>query len=296
VSAAALNWDNARPHWPHAEASRFVAADGLTWHTQIMGDGPSILLLHGTGASTHSWRDVMPLLAARHQVIAIDLPGHGFTSPAPPSGQGLAGMAQGVAALLEALAISPQTVAGHSAGAAILARMCSTHLIAPEKLISFNGAFYPVAGFAGALFSPLAKLIAANSLMPRIFSRMADEKSVARLMNDTGSTLNAEGLRLYQELFQSPGHVAATLGMMAQWDLSGMEADLARVNARSFFVRAANDRTIAPDAANRAARAARHGSVIEVANLGHLMHEENPRLAAEIVAAPEHHDARSASS
>ena len=65
--------------WPNREASRFVAAGGYRWHVQHMGQGPVCLLLHGTGAATHSWRDVMPALATRFTVISCDLPGHGFT-------------------------------------------------------------------------------------------------------------------------------------------------------------------------------------------------------------------------
>jgi magnesium chelatase accessory protein len=294
--SAAFNWEDARQTWPHADKSRFIKAGGLSWHVQIMGDGPAILLIHGTGASTHSWRDVMPILASSRRVMAIDLPGHGFTSSAPPRGQSLPGMAEGVAALLGALDEKPETVAGHSAGAAILAHMCAKRLIAPQKLISFNGAFYPVTGLAGTLFSPVAKLIAAAPFMPRVFAGMADEKSVARLLNDTGSKLTPEGLTLYRQLFQNPSHVAATLGMMAQWDLSGMEADLSHSQVQCFFVAAQNDRTILPDVTRRAARAARHGTIVAIENYGHLMHEENPELAADIIAAPERYNAGNAAS
>ena len=52
-----------------------------------MGDGPDLLLLHGSGAATHSWRDLAPLLARDFRVIAPDLPGHGFTET--PGGDGL---------------------------------------------------------------------------------------------------------------------------------------------------------------------------------------------------------------
>jgi len=49
--------------WPNRAASRKLRAGGVDWHVQILGRGPTLLLLHGTGASTHSWRDVAPLLA-----------------------------------------------------------------------------------------------------------------------------------------------------------------------------------------------------------------------------------------
>jgi magnesium chelatase accessory protein len=51
--------------WPHRETSRFLTAGGLRWHVQEAGDGPTLLLLHGAGAATHSWRGLFPLLAER---------------------------------------------------------------------------------------------------------------------------------------------------------------------------------------------------------------------------------------
>ena len=60
-----LSWDQDGHDWPNRDASRFVEAAGLTWHVQIAGQGPVLLLLHGTGASTHSWRDLLPGLAER---------------------------------------------------------------------------------------------------------------------------------------------------------------------------------------------------------------------------------------
>ena len=73
-----LDWDRDGRHWPHREASRFVTSGGIRWHVQVMGcepgTAPVLLLLHGTGASTHSWRGVMPALADRYTLVAPDLP------------------------------------------------------------------------------------------------------------------------------------------------------------------------------------------------------------------------------
>ena len=77
--------------WPNAAASHFVQAGGIEWHVQRKGlQGPSVVLLHGTGAATHSWRGVLPLLAEHASVLAMDLPGHGFSSTPPPAQMGLA--------------------------------------------------------------------------------------------------------------------------------------------------------------------------------------------------------------
>ena len=79
--------------WPQPEPpAAFVLAGGLRWHVQVMGQEggvdpaqrrPVILLLHGMGASTHSWRDLAPLLASGYTLVAPDLPGHGFTGHPP---------------------------------------------------------------------------------------------------------------------------------------------------------------------------------------------------------------------
>ena len=56
-----------------------VHVNGGDFHCEVAGEGPVALLLHGTGASTHSFRDLLPWLARRCTVVAPDLPGHGFT-------------------------------------------------------------------------------------------------------------------------------------------------------------------------------------------------------------------------
>ena len=82
-----LNWERDGRDWPNRASSRFVDAGGLRWHVQVMGEGPVVLLIHGTGASTHSFRALAPLLAPHFTVVVPDLPGHGFTD-APPSASG----------------------------------------------------------------------------------------------------------------------------------------------------------------------------------------------------------------
>ena len=86
-----LNWDVDGLDWPLRQHSRFVQAGGLRWHVQHLAGprpgAPCALLLHGTGASTHSWRDVAPLLARHAEVLSLDLPGHAFTGM-PPGGVG----------------------------------------------------------------------------------------------------------------------------------------------------------------------------------------------------------------
>ena len=134
-----MDWERQRENWPNSDVSRFVNAAGVRWHVQQAGtQGPRVLLLHGTGASLHTWRDLLQPLSQHAQVLAIDLPGHGFSSLAAGQGMSLPGMAQGVAALLTELAWPVQAFIGHSAGAAIAAQMVLDKQLQPEVLIGIG--------------------------------------------------------------------------------------------------------------------------------------------------------------
>ncbi len=283
---AALDWDRDGADWPNRRASRFVTASGLRWHVQVMGGGPALLLLHGTGAATHSWRGLLPLLAERFTVVAPDLPGHGFTDMPPPHRLSLPGMARAVSGLLRTLDIRPDWAAGHSAGVAILARMSLDGLIAPSGLVGLNAALLPPEGRAGRVFSPLAKLLFANPLVPRLFAWRAgaDRAVVERLLRETGSTLDPVGVELYRRLVRSPGHAAGALGMMANWDLAPLARDLPRLAPSLLLVTGSNDRTIAPAQAERVRALVRGAAHVSLPGLGHLAHEERPDEVAVLIA------------
>ncbi|MBE7219694.1 MAG: alpha/beta fold hydrolase, partial [Caulobacteraceae bacterium] len=167
--------------WPNRDASRFVRAAGIDWHVQELGDAaaPVLVLLHGTGAATHSWRGLVPLLAPQFRLLALDLPGHGFTQRPPQSLLELPGMAAGVCELLQVLDLDPVLVAGHSAGAAVMIRMALDCRIHPKGLVSLNGALMPYGGDAARFLSPVAKMLFLNPFMPRLFAwRAGDRASV----------------------------------------------------------------------------------------------------------------------
>ena len=190
---------------------------------------------------------------------------------------------RGGPAVMAALEISPQTVVGHSAGAAILAVACARKLLPAQNYISFNGAFYPFGGIVGSLFSPIAKLMAFNSFLPRLFSSFATHAKVEKLLRDTGSHISPEGIELYFNLLKQPNHVAAALSMMASWDLRGMEDNFARLAQKCIFVAGDQDKAVPPETADRAAARCPNARTVHINGLGHLLHEENPALAADII-------------
>ena len=293
-----LQWEQDGSNWPHRAHSRFVRAAHMQWHVQqfdsLLADAPTALLIHGTGSSTHSWRGLVPLLTPHFSLLAVDLPGHAFTDM-PPGGAtsqqlSLPGMASALGELLKVLDVSPALVIGHSAGAAIGIRMCLGGLIAPQLLVSINGALLPLGGLAGQVFSPVAKVMSALPFVPKFFSWQATSPAVVqKLIASTGSQLDDEGMALYAQLVRNPGHAAGALGMMANWDLPQLERDLPRLKTPLSLIVGSNDQTVSPRQAARlralwpAASASEQPTLTTLEGLGHLAHEERPDAAASIV-------------
>ena len=271
--------------WPHIEHSNVVRAAGLLWHVQTMGDGPPVLLIHGTGAATHSFRDLMPLLATRFKVTSIDLPGHGFTEKPSMSRLSLRAMAKAVAELLACMEVKPVLVVGHSAGAAVLCQMCHDRSISPRLLISLNGALMPFEGMAGATFAPAAKLIALNPLLPYLVAWRArfEPQVIETLIKTTGSKMDDTGLGLYRRVVSQPRHVAAAIGMMARWDLGRLQELLPDIETRIILIVGMLDGLIKPGDAERVSRLLHDSEIIRLEGLGHVAHEEDPEQIASLI-------------
>lgn len=288
----ALDWERDGLDWPHRDRSRHVQAAGLNWHVQHWPGpvgAPTLVLIHGTGAATHSWRDLAPLLAEHAQVLTLDLPGHGFTeTPARPQQAqrfSLPGMAAGVASLLETLQLRADWLIGHSAGAAIALQMCLDGHARPSGVIGLNAALLPMGGLASPLLAPLTRLLAATPLVPEWFARQAQApRTLERLLDSTGSTLDATGTALYGRLVRNPVHAAGALNMMAHWDLGRLASRMSSLRTPVHLVVGENDRTVPPSQAERVCArlpAAVRRPVQRLPGLGHLAHEEDPERVAQ---------------
>lgn len=281
-------WEREGSDWPNRAASRFVVTPALRWHVQVMrpeaGDAPALLLLHGTGAATHSWRDLMPLLAERFTVVAPDLPGHGFTER-PRGPMSLPAMARHVGGLLREMGVAPVMVVGHSAGAAIAIRMALDDIIRPRAIAAINGALLPFPGLAARLFPALAKMLFLNPLAPRLLALRARQPGeVARFLpRATGSQIDARGVALYGRLFASSAHCGAALAMMADWNLESFAADLPRLTQPLALLHGEQDSAIPIATARAAAARVDDGRLVSLPGLGHLAHEERPQEVAAII-------------
>jgi magnesium chelatase accessory protein len=263
---------------------RRVSSAGLSWHVSEIGQGPSIFMLHGTGASVHSWDLLSPLLAEYYRVVMIDLPGHGRTSLPPRAGLTINGMSSAIGGLLDDLQIQPELVIGHSAGAAVLTQMCLDRRIQPRAIISLNGAMLPLCGSSNRLFGPMAKLLSIMPMVPTLVSRrMANPDSVARLITQLGSNIPASQIDGYVELLRSNKHISAALRMMANWDLDTFEKRLSDLQVPLELVVCENDLAVPASQADQLAERISVARVHRLPDLGHLGHEEAPRRVFELI-------------
>jgi magnesium chelatase accessory protein len=274
--------------------SQFVATRSAHWHVQIAGSGPVVLLLHGTGAATHTWRDILEPLSGQCQIVAPDLPGQGFTEVFDQRTLALPEMTAAIVELLTALQVTPAIIVGHSAGAAIGARWildrraslpaCTDNK--PGGLLAINPAMLPIDGPVGRLFVPIARTLCAGGVVPNLFARYArSESAMRRIIASTGSQLDQRGAQLYQHLVTDSTHVANTLAMMSRWDLRALSDQLHRLDVPVHIVLGEGDLTVPPSLGIETAERINNNRVwlTKIPGAGHLVHEENPALTVRLV-------------
>ena len=272
------------PDWPLAERSSHHRVPPHDWHVQEMGQGPTVLLIHGSGGATHSWRDVMPLLAARgRHVAAVDLPGQGFTRAGRPR-FALHQMAADLAALCLSRDWRPAVIVGHSAGAAIALRMALDGIVRPGAVVGVNAALGSFEGPARIVFPLVAKALVANPLAAFALSRFGTERRARRMIESMGSAIDDRGIAGYAHLFADRGHVGATLRMMAAWDLVPLRQRLGEVAVPVLLIVGEGDRAV-PPSVSRAAAGRLPDARVEALRGGHLVHEEAPEATADLIAA-----------
>ncbi|WP_424186993.1 alpha/beta fold hydrolase [Actinokineospora sp. G85] len=131
AGTAACSTPTAGDTAPHAAATQddpafhsafrhgFADVDGVRMHYVTGGSGPPVVLIHGWPQTWYGWWPIMPALAERHTVYAVDLPGLGDSTGAP-TGYDKATLARYVHTLVaDVLTVRDAAVVGHDLGAAV---------------------------------------------------------------------------------------------------------------------------------------------------------------------------------
>lgn len=277
-----IPWAQWRANWPLSEHSQWVQTPNQRWHVQRLGQGPLAVLLHGTGATTHTWRESAPLLARDHDVLCVDLPGHGFSSGLQGRAPTPANVSWELNALLHTLGLTPSVLVGHSAGALVAAHWWLSHGIqtqgaAPPSLVVINPAWQALPGPSQWLFPLGAWLIDKNPLSGWMLAQRARQPQVVeRLLAQTGSHLTPQAVDIYRRMLSEPRHVRGVLQLMCAWDLHCVEDRLAQLTLPVQLHVGMRDATVPPHLAREAAAQMPKANLVTWPELGHLLHEERP--------------------
>jgi len=274
--------------WPHRDLSRVLRTGTVAWHVQVGGSGPTMLLLHGSGASAHSWADLLPALMRQATVVAPDLPGNGFTAGASGPSLSLTRIASELDLLLAALTplgvAPPSLVVGHSAGAALALRWALTTKQPPRALIGFNPSLVPPPAAYTALLAPLLNPLATSAPMAALLARLSRGTGlVGKLLDSTRSTLSPLQRARYARLFSDPAHVRGTMGFMAAADLPSL-LDTGHCLAMPLtFVVGEQDEWVPKRPLLRVIATSFPAAEVLPWPGGHLLHEATPDRAAALV-------------
>lgn len=271
--------------WPNNASSKFVMAAGLRWHVQRAGTGPVLVLVHGTAGATHTWRTLFPLLTPWADVIAFDLPGHGFTSGATTAQLSLTGMADAVADLLDALAVrQPVIGVGHSAGAAVLLQLAASHDFALQTFIGINSALVSINAL-GQLLLPLSRELVEIDVMRLGVAALMRNGWIAReLLRSTGTPLDSVQAARYVSMLTSDARVESVLRMMTRWDLPALHATFSALRCPVTLVHSSNEPWVPYRELLDVTAPMPDRTVIDLAPAGHLLPDEKPHALADIIA------------
>jgi pimeloyl-ACP methyl ester carboxylesterase len=271
--------------------SDFVDVKGQLVHLRDVGprdDALPLVLVHGTGASLHTWEGWAAALQARRRVITFDLPGFGLTGPfgGAYSGARYHGQtyARFVLDLMDALKVPRFVIGGNSLGGEVAWR---TAVLAPDRvarLVLVDAAGPPFVPESAPIGFRIARLPMVNRLAEHFLPRPLVALSVANVYGDPARvtpalvdryfelTLREGNRRALGELFGNvvPGEHAALIG---------------RVTQPTLVLWGGRDRLIPPATAQAFVAAIRGARLVTFDDLGHVPQEEDPaRTVAPVVA------------
>ena len=274
-----MKWPDDATDWPMRDYSQHVLCRPHRWHIQRAGSGRPLLLIHGAGGATQSWRNIYPLLESSFELIAVDLPGQGFTRSGARTRHGLEPMAEDLLSLLQELEFEPHSIVGHSAGVAIALRMVEIGCSA-QSVFGINAALGNFDGVAGWLFPFLAKALSLTPFAANVFAATTTRSSVRQLLIGTGSQIDERGEELYYRLATNAEHVDGTLSMMAQWSLEGLLERMDKITTNIHLLASTNDKAVPFTVSKQAAERLPNSTLVTFDALGHLAHEENAQMVA----------------
>lgn len=251
--------------------------DSYSVHYVEAGSGPPILMLHGFGGTTASYRKLIPLLSAEHRCIAVDLKGFGYSERDADTGLSHTDQVEMLIGLLNQLGIARAVVIGHSMGGAIAQRFAATFPGRTDALILAASA--PADRRIGRRAVRMASLF--RPALP-ILEGFAARALLRGSFHDP-SLLTPE----IEEMYLRPAHVRGSRAGLMKMIEDGAQRDgpveMERLSMPVLVLVAAHDRIAPLSMAQRIREAVPHARLYVVERAAHLLLEERPEECAKAI-------------
>ncbi|MEY2688318.1 MAG: hypothetical protein RL375_2516 [Pseudomonadota bacterium] len=233
---------------------------------------PAVVMLHGFGASLHTWEAWAEVLQREHRVIRFDLPGSGLSPPDPSGIYTDARSMQLLLALLDQLGVPKASVVGHSIGGRLAWQFAAAHPERIDKLVLLSPDGFASPGFE---VGKAPEVPASFKLMRWVLPRPLLEMSLAPAYADPGRVLNEALTTRYFELMRAPGSRDALLDRMAQTVLVDPRPVLVRIQAPTLLLWGEQDQMIPIANAADYVQAISGVTLLRLPGVGHLAQEED---------------------
>jgi pimeloyl-ACP methyl ester carboxylesterase len=266
-----------------ARPSDMIEVAGTRLHVRDTGprEAPAVVLLHGFGASLHTWEPWASALETTHRVVRFDLPGSGLSEPDATGIYTEARNLELLAALLDRLGIAKAALVGNSVGGRISWRFAAGHPDRVTKLVLVSPDGFASPGFEyGKPYDASVAIEAMRFVLPAFVLRM----SLAPAYGDPAA-MTDDLARRYHDLMRAPGARAAMIARLRQTVLVDPAPLLARIAAPVLLVWGEKDAMIPVTNAQDYLRALGNARLVTFPDLGHVPHEEAPERTIVPVAA-----------
>jgi pimeloyl-ACP methyl ester carboxylesterase len=256
--------------------SRTVRVGGMDVHYRDEGSGPAVVLLHGMGASLHTWDGWAAALRDSMRVVRLDLPGYGLTGPFPHGDYGNPAYVAFLDAFLDAVRVPRASLAGNSMGGEIAWRYALARPARVERLVLVDAAGYPY-GDPPALF----RLLGTPGLAPllsRLSPRWMYASNLRQVYVDDARVTDALVDRYY-DLTRRAGNRGAFLARALVTDTFPFAA-IRAVRAPTLVMWGAEDLWIPRAMADTFATYIPGSRVVVYEGVGHLPMEEHAARSA----------------
>jgi pimeloyl-ACP methyl ester carboxylesterase len=266
--------------------SHFIQVNGLQVHYKQYGSGePVMILLHGFGASTFSWREVTGPLSQQGTVIAYDRPAFGLTErPLPGSWQGDSpyGAKENVRllfGLMDALKVQKAILVGNSAGGTVAVQAALQNPERVSGLVLVDAAIYAAGGTRFGLMAPFVNTPQMARIGPYLSRTLGSDQGTEFLRtawHDPSKITDAITAGYRKPLQVDDWDVALWEYTKAGSGNEDLAAHLKELKMPALVIAGDDDRIIPTDLSVRLAGDISGSKLVIVPACGHLPHEECP--------------------